>query len=84
MEKYNGWTNRETWLVSLWGYIDLMTETAKDGGHTADAEWCKEFFEQLTDESDPMSDGIVGDLYAGALARIDWYEVAQHVNDALV
>ena len=80
-EKYNGWANHETWLVSVWEYVELMSETAKENGHQADAEWCKEFFEQLVAEDVPRHVGVVSDLYLSALERIDWREIAEHVND---
>ena len=32
MEKYNGWTNRETWLVGVWDFFDYdeIREVLKD------------------------------------------------------
>lgn len=80
-EKYNGWANHETWLVSMWEYVELMTETCKENGHPADAEWCKEFFEQLVAVDVPHKVSVVSDLYLSALEKIDWHEIAEHVND---
>lgn len=35
----------------MWEYVELMSETAKENGHPADAEWCKgeqtEYMEML-------------------------------------
>jgi hypothetical protein len=82
-EKYNGWANYETWLVSVWNYVELMTETCKENGHPADDEWCKEFYEQLVATEVPRKAGIVADLYLSALERIDWRDISNHINDTL-
>lgn len=82
-EEYNGWANYETWLVNEWNYVDLMIETAKENEHPADAVWCQEFFEQLVAEYVPRHVGAVSFLYWSALERIDWCEIAEHVNDNL-
>jgi hypothetical protein len=44
---YNGWSNRETWLVSLWlnndpaSYDLLQTACKKDGNAFSKVEWLK-------------------------------------------
>ena len=82
-EKHNGWANYETWLISVWEYPQLMVETCKENQHPADAEWCKEFYEQLVAGIVPRHKGAVSDLYLSALEKIDWREIAEHVNDLL-
>lgn len=82
-KKHNGFTNYETWLVSVWGYTELMTETCKENEHPADDEWCKEFFEQSVTADVPRNVGAVSDLYLSALENIDWRDIANHVNDNL-
>ena len=42
MEKYNGWSNRETWLINLWfGDDNPSVEMVKD--------WFQEAYDKLPD-----------------------------------
>lgn len=90
-DKYNGWTNRETWLVGLWGYIDdVLVPCARESGMpSVDGEWCRSVFEDTIDLGSVWLDeygngGIISDMLGGALSRIDWYEISKHVNDGIV
>lgn len=80
---YNGWSNRETWCVSLWlandektyyAVRELATE-AKDSYAAAQAirEYVEEFH-PLAHEANLFSD-----LLSAALASIDWLEVAESI-----
>lgn len=75
-EKYNGWTNRETWLVSLWGFTEYDTdelEAYRDNPYTLSKELESRVGECVPDDLT----GFVSDLLGGALARIDYYELAE-------
>lgn len=76
-DAYNGWTNRETWLVSLWLLNEEGTYTEARRLATLpepDGE-LKEYVEQLiADEYDKSS--MLTDLINSALARVDWREIA--------
>lgn len=82
-EKYNGWTNRETWLVGLWGYIDVLRDMAGDYDVSEiDGDWCRERFDEMVQSDSVFEDtGILSDMLGGALARINWYEISKHVSD---
>ena len=66
---YNGWSNRETWLISLWA-----TEYGIDLAGLSAAEIEAEV--ELMVSEDMPSTGLVADLLQGALAEIDYRELA--------
>ncbi len=80
--KYNGWSNRETWVVNLWLTNDqasyyLMLEALKhsDSDYTC-AEWLQERLrDQLDEEAGTAS--MWSDLLSTAFYRVDWVEVIE-------
>ena len=58
---YNGWSNRATWLVNVWGNPETR----------ADVESLREM---LTEQVDELPDGILKDMID--LSEIDWEELA--------
>ena len=64
--KYNGWTNRATWLVNVWGNPE-----SKD-----DVRLIKGMIEDLYDE---LPNGIIKDMVR--LSEIDWGELESHFKD---
>lgn len=90
-ETYNGWTNYETWLVSLWmdneqGDYEYWREAAlecieESEGTTRSAiyELSKLICERF-EEMNPLADvnGPHADLLNAALSSVDWYEIASH------
>lgn len=82
---YNGWTNRETWLVSLY-YGDHFAEVAEGAvaagldvyalAHQLEEEFyeCESLPEAIEDVEDA---GIIFDLLEPALDAIDWFEIAE-------
>lgn len=77
--EYNGWSNRETWVVNLWltgneCYYAQMCEIIKSFDTLADqAEELEQYVSYLT--SDCSGIGIVADLLAASLARVNWVEI---------
>jgi hypothetical protein len=74
---YNGWRNRETWLVNIW-FGDMFTETAQEGDKW-DADAIKDYIEEYVSEECNGLGGFVGDLID--LSQIDWDTLAEHINE---
>ncbi len=86
-EKYNGWTNYETWRIQL-EVIDGMTLQdfgfdlhEVDTDETADVERLAENVEQFVDEIilGNVPNGIARDLAESFLGNVDWFEIAEHL-----
>jgi hypothetical protein len=78
MEKYNGWTNRETWLVNLY-FGDTFWQIAHDtSGITPDfmAGEVSAWIEEKLSYDDV--NGFIWDMLD--LSRINWIELAMHYN----
>jgi len=74
MDKYNGWTNKETWLVSLWYMDDLMSYQP----HSAEA--IEEYIEeQIFGTHNP--NGLARDLLLMCLSDTNWQELYEHTTD---
>lgn len=87
-EEYNGWTNRETWLVNLWLSNDQYTNTKvydiandKKASVYARADTLKDFTEdllyQMELDTSQYLDGFITDLYTTALYRCNWSEIIE-------
>lgn len=72
--KYNGYSNRETWLVKLWGFLDIFE------GQKVDAEMLEDSFYEFYGES-LQTTGLLADLFDGAINAIDWEELATMHNE---
>ena len=77
-EKYNGWTNYETWKVNL-ELLDGVT--AKDlFGRKCEGEEVQEYIEDLTyDQCQPRS--FSRDCVLLFLSDVNWDEIAEHLNE---
>ena len=63
---YNGWTNRATWLVNVWG----NPESREDVQSLRD---------MLEDQYNELPDGILKDMLD--LSEINWDELESHFDD---
>jgi hypothetical protein len=92
-EKYNGWTNYETWNVKLWidndeGSYNYWRDVAistfrlaeKDKPFTRRERASLDLAEQLKsehEENTPTTTGCYADLLNSALSSVNWYEIAE-------
>ena len=74
--KYNGWTNRATWLVNLW--MSENFQMIAEEGVTVDADYIRDYIEDFLCMESPDPSGFVQDLIAGALAEVNYFELAEH------
>lgn len=86
-ETFNGWTNRESWLVSLWLDNEQGThERCREIAAACESDLAAgEAIERAIDEGElfgelPVS-GFLADLVNGALARVDWRAIGNHFRE---
>jgi len=96
-EKYNGWTNYETWLVGLWLdneqalYEEIRDMSGRAFRHV-DEDNEEEKTSTLHNLSDEIKDyvenmipenlpGFVSDLVNSALSEVNWKEIAEHTRE---
>jgi len=73
--KYNGWTNRSTWLINV--LYEPFTRL--------DLDWIKDKLEQKVADlanSELVTDKILADMIN--LQEIDWDELKEHLETAVV
>ena len=86
--KYNGWTNKETWLVYLWYGNDLAEMLAEDESRVEtgiDANEAEEWVRYVAEESGVMSQppkaGLLSDFLEMCWSEVNWDEVAEHLTE---
>lgn len=82
--KYNGWTNYETWLVNLW-IGDLLQQDA-DEGIAITGEYIRDLVDTFAEPAFKAigNYGLIVDLLNGAIGAANYYEIARHyeVNES--
>lgn len=81
---YNGWKNKETWLVQLWMgdmFQDMANEGYYDGMDIDDiAERLEASVVDYTDDTVKEQSGLIADFINMCLAEIDFRELAAHLE----
>lgn len=72
--KYNGWTNRETWLVTIW-FGDAICDLPLDD---ITADYIESMVTEYVDEIVPLS-SFIADMID--LQCINWAELAEHYRE---
>ena len=76
--KYNGWTNYETWLFNL--HFDNYFE--EDARQVKDVYELSKIIEsaaaEYVSEELQVQHGFIGDMLNSALRSINYYEIAEH------
>jgi hypothetical protein len=75
MANYNGWPNKETWLVNLW--LGDYFQQEIDEGQTICAAHIKDTLNNMLADLPPQW-GLFSDLINCALGEINCYEIAAH------
>ncbi len=77
MSGYNGWTNKETWLVNLW-LGDSFAELSEEGQIISE-DFIREMVEEMCSvDGKSVESGFMADLLNCALGEINYFELAQH------
>lgn len=72
---YNGWANKETWLVSLWLGDELQSH--KDENEALTADYIEALVDDLATELHGQS-GLMNDLLNTAMGEINYWELEKH------
>ena len=93
-DTYNGWKNKETWLVNIWlsndydlykHYVSTLTEIVEKQSNVLNnngnvMEELKEIvWEIYRDEH--RENGLINDLIQTSLSNVDWSRLAEHYID---
>ena len=80
---YNGWSNRETWLASLWltndesSYYNMLRVLKQDSDCFTKAESLEALL-RLVLEDKASEASFWSDLLNSAFSRIDWVEIVEN------
>lgn len=82
MADYNGWKNKETWLVNLW--LGDAFAAMQEDGEKITADFVRAYVEEMMGDLSAKSveNGFLVDLLNCALGEIDYHEIAAHYADA--
>jgi hypothetical protein len=83
MTKYNGWTNKETWLVNVHWMYQMPEHFAEREQFEVTAEELEEEITYITEECEALSQvevGLLADFIRDAWNEVDWYQLAEHLN----
>ena len=77
--EYNGWTNRETWIVNLWltndeCYYEELQAIIKNFDSNEQAEELEQYVHWIIDEDEAS---MTTDLLSTSLCRVSWHEIAR-------
>ena len=86
MADYNGWKNKETWLVNVW-YMDTMPEYFADvDQYHVEPNELEEAVTYIAEEAEALSQlpaGLLSDFVNTCWGEVDWHDLADHLNDTL-
>lgn len=83
---YNGWKNKETWLVNIW-YMDAMPDYFADmEQYHVEPNELEEAVTYIAEEGEALSQlhaGLLSDFIKTCWGEVDWRNLAAHLNDDL-
>ena len=86
MSDYNGYTNRETWLVNVWYMNEMPYYFTSMEQYSVEPNELEEAVTNTCEEVELMNEipcGLVADFLSGCWARVNWYELADNLNATL-
>lgn len=84
--EYNGWKNKETWLVNIWYMDEMPTYFSDVGQYHVEANELKEAVTYTAEECEALSQlpaGLLSDFINTCWGAVDWYSLVEHLNDIL-
>ena len=75
---YNGWSNKETWLVNVWLGDDLQAH--KDEGEPLTVDYIEAIVADMATELG-CNNGLLSDLLSTAMGEINYWELEQHYKE---
>ena len=77
--EYDGWSNRETWVVNLWFtndecYYEELRSIIKNFDIDEQAEEIEQYAHRIIDVNEAS---MTTDLLSTSLGRVDWHEIAR-------
>ena len=83
---YNGWTNKETWLVNIWYMGDMPQYFADMEQFHVDHLELEDSIRYIAEECEALSKlpaGLLSDFINTCWAEVNWHELAEHLNQDL-
>jgi hypothetical protein len=90
-QKYNGWTNYETWLCNLWfdnfdfeEVMDIFDDCQdRDDMLLRIEDYIKDYVEEIVEVSleQPIKFGFISDMLNSSMQEIDYRDIAEHYID---
>jgi hypothetical protein len=84
--QFNGWTNKETWLVNVW-YMDSMPEYFADMDQFhVEPDELEETVQYIAEECEALSQlpaGLLSDFINDSWREVNWHELAEALNENL-
>jgi len=77
MEKCNGWTNYATWRVNLEILSDMEFE------EQVSADYLKDLVEDCVFTNAVVKDCLAADYARAFIAQVNFYEIAEHINEEI-
>jgi hypothetical protein len=92
-QKYNGWTNYETWLCNLWfdnfdfeEVMDIFDDCQdRDDMLIRIADYIEQYVEEVIEAvGDKPMNGFVCDMLNASMSEIDYRDIAEHYIDDVI
>jgi len=83
---YNGWKNKETWLVNVWYMASMPEYYAEMEQWHVEPNDLEENITYISEECEALSSltaGLLSDFINDSWSVVDWHELAKHLNDDL-